>query len=120
MLYATFVEKDTSINNMKVIKGINIDRIFCLKENRKVKNDNTISYNGRVFQIYPDEYRISYTRAVVEVQEWIDGTAHIFYKDKELKIKEVKRENIYLTEEEKLEILRKKGGLSRSITYFKD
>lgn len=57
---------------------------------------------------------------VAKVQEWIDGTIHIFYKDKELKIKEVKREYIYLTEEDKLEILRKKEGLSRSITYFKD
>ncbi len=60
------------------------------------------------FKYIKDEYRISYTRAVVEVQEWIDGTIHIFYKDKELKIKEVKRENIDLKEEDKLEILRKK------------
>ena len=104
----------------KLDKSININRIFCLKENRKVMNDNTISYNGRLFQIYPDEYRISYTRGVVEIQEWIYGTVHMFYLEKELKIKEVKREYIDLIGEDELEILRKKGGLSRSITYFKD
>ncbi|MGC9089978.1 MAG: hypothetical protein ACP5IV_07550, partial [Caldisericia bacterium] len=78
------------------------------------------SYKGRVFQIYPDEYRISYVKAVVEIQEVIDETIHILYKDRGLKIKEIKKEYIYLTEEDELKILRKKGGLNRSNSYFKD
>jgi transposase len=104
----------------KLDKGINLNSIFSIKENRKVRNDNTVSYKGRVFQIYPDEYRISYVKAVVEIQEWIDETIHILYKDRGLKIKEIKKEYVYLTTEDELKILRKKGGLNRSVTYFKD
>lgn len=45
----------------------------------------------------------------------------MFYEEKELKSPEVKREYINLKiEEDELELLRKKGGLSRSITYFKN
>jgi transposase len=70
-------------------KGINLNNIFCIKEERTIAPDNTISYNSRYFQILPNEYRVSFTKAKVMVHEWLDGSIHIFYKDKELKHKAI-------------------------------
>jgi transposase len=68
-----------------VPKGLNLSSIFCLKEERTVAPDNTISYNSKYYQLLPDQYRISFTKAKVMIQEWLDGSIHIFYKGKELK-----------------------------------
>jgi len=73
----------------KLPSGINLDSIFCIKEERAVHGDNTISYRGRVFQIIPQNGRMSYVRAKVEVQEWTDRTIHVLYKGKELAVKEI-------------------------------
>jgi hypothetical protein len=45
-----------------------------------------ISYKGRVFQIFPDNGRLSYTRAKVMLQERRDRSVHVLYQDKELSI----------------------------------
>lgn len=68
---------------------INLDAIFCLKEERTVQRDNTISYRGRVFQITPQNGRVGYTRAKVEVQGWTDGSIHVVYNGNELLVKEL-------------------------------
>ncbi len=57
-----------------------LDRILCIKEERTVKNDFTIAYNGKLYQI---EQR---TRAKkVTVEERLDGSLHITYKGKDLR-----------------------------------
>lgn len=72
-----------------VFKGLDLNNIFCIKEERTVAPDNTISYNSKYYQLLPDEYRISFTKAKVMVHEWLDGSIHIFYKGKELKNKPI-------------------------------
>jgi len=74
-------------------------------------SDNTISYEGRSFQIFPSRDRISYVRAELEVQEWIDGSIHLYYDGQELKIKEVepKKRAKKVDPEIELELLRKEG-----------
>ncbi len=73
-------------------KGLKLKDIFCLKEERTVSGDNTISYNGKVFQILPNEYRISFVKAKVKVHEHLDDTIHIFYQGKRLKHKQIPKE----------------------------
>ncbi len=34
-------------------QGMNLDRILCIKEERRVQGDNIISYKGRLYQILP-------------------------------------------------------------------
>ena len=75
-------------------KGFSLKDIFCLKEERTVAGDNTISYNGRAFQILPNEYRISFYKAKVEVHEYLDGSINIFYQGKKLKHKPISKEKI--------------------------
>lgn len=73
----------------KIPARMNLNRIFCLKEQRTVQGDNTISYKSRTFQIASRNRRISYARAKVEVQEWMEGSIHVVYKAKELSFKEL-------------------------------
>jgi len=75
-------------------KGLVLKDIFCLKEERVAAGDNTISYSGKIFQIRPNEYRLSYCKAKVEVHEYLDGSINIFYQGKRLKHKPVSKEKI--------------------------
>ncbi len=68
-------------------KGLSLREVFCLKEERVVAGDNTISYQGKAFQILPNEYRFSFVKAKVEVHEYLDGRINIFYQGKRLKHK---------------------------------
>lgn len=75
-------------------QGLKLKEIFCLKEERTVAADNTISYKGKFFQILPDEYRASFFKAKVEVREYLDGSINIFSQSKKLKHKPISKERI--------------------------
>jgi hypothetical protein len=75
-------------------KGLSLKDVFCLKEERTVAGDNTISYQGKTFQILPNEYRFSYCKAKVEVHEYLHGSINIFYQGKKLKHKPISKEKI--------------------------
>ena len=68
---------------------MDLDRIFSIKEERRVQGDNTISYKGRRYQILPTQTRVGFAKAKVEVQKRLDGTIHIFYKGEELPFKPI-------------------------------
>jgi transposase len=75
-------------------KGLCLKDVFCLKEERTVAGDNTISYQGKTFQILPNEYRLSFFKAKVEVHEYLDGSINIFYQGKKLKHKPLSKGKI--------------------------
>jgi len=57
-----------------------LDRILCIKEERTVKNDFTIAYANKLYQIE------QMTRAKkVTVEERLDGSLHITYKGQDLR-----------------------------------
>jgi transposase-like protein len=57
-----------------------LDRILCIKEERTVKNDFTIAYDGKLYQIEQA------TRAKkVIVEERLDGSLHITYRGQDLR-----------------------------------
>lgn len=62
-----------------VQKNIDLLQILCVKEQRTVANDNTVSYNGVTFQIPKSKFRSSFAKAKVEVRELINGHVHICY-----------------------------------------
>lgn len=61
--------------------GLDLDRVFCIRHQRVVGNDNTVRFNGRVLQIPPGPRRISYAKARVDVELLMDGRVRIFYQD---------------------------------------
>jgi transposase InsO family protein len=68
----------------KFPKTLALKEVFCLKTSRQVKGDNTISLEGRTYQIPANAYRLSYVRAQVEVRVYLDQSMKIFYKNQEI------------------------------------
>jgi len=61
-----------------------LDRILCIKEDRTVRNDFTIAYNGMLYQIEKA------TRAKkVVIEERLDGTLHITYNGQDLEYRKI-------------------------------
>ena len=60
--------------------GVRLDAVLCFKYARTVANDNTVRFNGSTMQLMADEYRASYARASVEVQERLDGSIVVAYQ----------------------------------------
>lgn len=87
-----------------VPKGLNLNNIFCIKDERTVAADNTIAHRTKYYQILPSDYRISFVKAKVMVHEWLGGSIHIFYKDKELKHKPIPKKIAKLNKEELLTV----------------
>ncbi|MDP2960815.1 MAG: hypothetical protein Q8N71_05260, partial [candidate division Zixibacteria bacterium] len=86
--------KEPSSAYRSLPQGLKLKEIFCLKKERTVASDNTISYKGRHFQILPDEYRLSFFKTKVEVREYLDGSINISYQDRKLKHKPISKERI--------------------------
>lgn len=58
---------------------------FGLKYPRKVNKDNTISYQGRIYQLLPMNGIRSFVGSLVDVSESLDGQLNLLYKGKKVK-----------------------------------
>jgi transposase len=61
-----------------------VEETFCMKHQRKVNGDNTISFSGHALPIPPACQRGSYRRARVDVHQRLDGTLAICYQGRTL------------------------------------
>jgi len=59
--------------------GMDLDTHFCFKYQRTVGMDNTVRFGGERVQLLPGPRRRSWARAVVEVQERLDGSVAVSY-----------------------------------------
>lgn len=76
--------KEKADLHRKIPKGLNLDGILCIKEERVLRNDFTISYKGKLYQITE-----GIKAQKVTVEERINGKLLITYKGKTLKFKEI-------------------------------
>lgn len=68
----------------EIPRGLNLDRILCIKTERTLRNDYTISHNGKLYQI------MDKTNAKkVQIEERLNGTTGITYEDSRLRFKEI-------------------------------
>jgi len=67
-----------------VPKGLNLDRILCIKTERTVRNDFTIALDRKLYQIEE-----SLTTKKVMVEEYISGSIAIFSRGKKVKFREI-------------------------------
>lgn len=74
---------DTDLHR-PVPKGINLDKILCVKTARTLRNDFTVAHNGKLYQI---EDTVGAKDVVVE--ERINGSMLITYKETNLRFKEI-------------------------------
>jgi transposase len=84
---------DNTNVNIKIDKTVNLDDYLCVKNERTVKNDNTISYNSKLYQLEPG---IRAKKVIVE--ERIDNSVHIKYNGIPLKYKEIIKRPVKITE----------------------
>jgi hypothetical protein len=68
----------------KIPKGLDLDRILCVKAERALRNDFTIAYQGKLYQV-EDHIRAS----KVMVHERLDGSIFMVYKHRPLKFREI-------------------------------
>jgi len=74
---------DTDLHR-PVPKGINLDKILCVKTARTLRNDFTVAHNGKLYQI---EDTVGAKDVVVE--ERVNGSMLITYKETNLRFKEI-------------------------------
>lgn len=61
-----------------------LDLIFSIQEDRLVRSDNTISFEGKIYLVGISKHRISFAKAMVTVHRLISGELYLFYKGQEL------------------------------------
>jgi hypothetical protein len=53
--------------------------LLCRRYEAKVNYDNTISVEGQAIQLSPTKTRLSFAKASVVVNRWLDGSWHVFH-----------------------------------------
>lgn len=61
-------------------EGCDLTQILCWKEERTVANDNTISFQGKSFQIPKSSLRSTWAKCKVAVHLCLNGSIHVFHK----------------------------------------
>jgi len=81
-----FAVKPAKADNLHrpIPKGMDLDRILCIKTERALRNDFTVAHDKKLYQIL-DNPR---TKKVM-VEERVDGRVIIRHKDTELRFKEI-------------------------------
>jgi transposase len=73
------VEAEQEGTTFVAIPGVDLNEILCVQEDRKVGNDNTVSYNRLKLQIPASPLRAHFVKANVKVRQYHDGTYAIFH-----------------------------------------
>ncbi len=80
----TVIPKEKTDLHRKIQKGLKLDSILCIKEERVLRNDFTISYKGKLYQITE-----SIKAEKVKIQERINGKMLITYNGESVEFKEI-------------------------------
>ena len=81
--FAVVPANDTDLHR-PVLKRADLDAVFCVKTIRVLRNDFTVAYNGKLYQI---EDNVNSEKVTVE--ERANGSIHITYRNTDLKFKEI-------------------------------
>lgn len=57
-------------------QGTDLKAVLCAREQRTVANDNTVSFNGTIYQLDPPDGYSHIVKAKLEVQQHFDGSVH--------------------------------------------
>lgn len=69
-------------------QGMDLRTVFCLEEQRTVGNDWVVRYKNRFFQIM-SQSSLPPARKKVRIQEYLDGTIHMVYRNREVLFMEI-------------------------------
>jgi transposase len=74
-------------------RGVRLDAVFRLEDQRTVSNDWVVRYNNRYFQLERHSPRPP-ARATVQVYETVDGQVEIRYRDRVIRCQELAAERL--------------------------
>ena len=80
--FAVAPRSDTDMHR-PVPEGLDLRTVFCLQEERSLGMDYTVRYNNRWLQVTAHN-ELPAPRSRVVVQEWRDGSLHLFFKQRPL------------------------------------
>lgn len=84
-MFAVSPKKEGNLHRKKLADN-DLDKILCIKTERKVRNDGVIRYNNRFYQL---ENTLRRREKVVILEDRLDGSLHIKIKNSYLKFKEI-------------------------------
>lgn len=67
---------------MPLPKEKNLDLVFCIKQWRTVKKDNTISFHGQIIQIAPSKLKLSFAKTKVQVCQLENDHIFVLHKNR--------------------------------------
>lgn len=82
-----------------------LDLTFCIKKERTVNGDNTVSLNGQVIQIPPTDIKVSFAGTKVDVCLLEDKRVFVVYKDRIIAKSTLSEDNKILKKEKEIEEL---------------
>lgn len=85
--FAVAPKRETNLH--RSLKGYDLSRIFCVREERTVRNDFTIQYQRRLFQLSPQQPTILRPGDAVMVSEGLDGTIAVGIRNVDLRFREI-------------------------------
>jgi transposase len=86
--------------------GIDLKLLLSVQEQRVVRNDNTVTFNGVILQISPNRNRNHYVRCPVTVHQFVDQTLGVSYQGRLL--------GVYTLDGETLRVPNKKRSKRRT------
>jgi hypothetical protein len=90
---------------MPAPKDKNLDLVFCIKKERTVNNDNTVSLHGQIIQIPPSEIHLSFARRKVDVCLLEDNRIYVLYRGKIIVESKLSKSNKIAKKEKQVEEL---------------
>lgn len=78
------VAREQEDMHFKLPRGINLERILCIKNERSLRNDFTVVKDKKLYQVLENVKADKVT-----LEERIDGSMRIYCKDRSLKYKEI-------------------------------
>lgn len=76
-------------------RSVRLDQALCFKQQRTVANDNTVTFDGVIFQIPKKSFHRSYARKRIEVHVLLDGAVEFFYKQEKIAVFDSKKTHAF-------------------------
>ena len=74
-----------------LLKTHRLDEILCVKLNRTLANDYTLRFDNKFFQVTKDQDIRIRPRDIVTIEEWLDGSRHLKFKEVYLSYKNISK-----------------------------
>jgi len=102
------IPKNDDNAHICLLKNVNLDSILSFQTKRSINKDYTIQFKGRILQLLKIQENNVLTRNRVIIENRIDGSVHIRYKDVYLNYEDITDKQPVKQCEEKVKIMTRK------------